>query len=172
MLLFVRALMFFVVVVVFCTGQMRIMNSAMMMSPLRLLRVMGPHLILRPLAILKCPHHKSIPNTIHRPRELQRCETISGYAFSTWLYCFMSDLIDLKHNLGLYTPSAGTTQTSTLHMQHHLHRAPTSLAPVRRVITKWLQVQLVTKTPTHQLATTPHPHLWHTRYQPLLLLFF
>lgn len=52
-------------------------------------------------------------------------------------------------------------------MQHHLHRVLTSLAPVLRVITRWPRVQWVTKTPIHQPVTTPHPHLWHTRYSHL-----
>lgn len=82
--------------------------------------------------------------------------SISSWSFLAWL----------THGLtfGLYNCSAGTTQISTLHMQHHPHRALTSLALVRRVITRWPQVQWVTKTPTHQLATTQHPHPWHTRY--------
>lgn len=89
-----------------------------------------------------------------------------------WSYLFWPDLMDLEHNVGLYIYSAGTTQTSILHMQHLLHRALISLALVHRVITRWPRVQWGTKTPTRQPATTPHPHPWHTRSITCFFLSF
>lgn len=149
------------------------MSSAMMTSPPRLPRVMGARLILRPLAIQKCPLHKSIPNTIPKHLELQQCETISGHLLVRGHVCLgLIDCCTWGITFGLYNYSTGTTQTSTLHMQHRLHRALTSLALVRRVITRWPQVQWVTKTPTHQPATTQHHHPWHTRYFIFVVFFF
>lgn len=68
----------------FYADKMRIMSSAMMTSPPRLLRVMGARLILRPLAIQRYPLHRSIPNTILKPPGRQQCKTNFWTCISTW----------------------------------------------------------------------------------------
>ena len=129
----------------------------------------------RPMGVLPIPKHLATQpphprrlthSTTHRRQGHQPCES-TGASPNSPLTNFPPLTPPLLHQLQQMLPSllvsAGITQTSFPPMLLPLHKAPTSPAPAPRATTRWHQVQPATRTPTLQLATTPHPHPWPIR---------